>query len=382
MEANILSYIYILIIIIIGFILTNRLVKEKKTKLIYLVYLEHLFFTYVYYLYSSNNSADANMYFSVATFNKNSFVEFGTGTDFIIYLASFFVKLGFNKLALFYLFGFFGYIGFIYFMKMINIPSSLKIFSIPISTIILLLPEFHFWTSALGKDSLMFLALMLFFWNYKKFPKNILNILLSILLIFLIRPHMGFIIMASVIISLLFKNPTKFKAKDFVLILIAVVVLLISLPFLKSFLNIDQFELEQMNERFNSFTNYGANQVDELNSYVDVRSYSLPLKMFAYFFRPLFFDAHSLLQLLASIENFIILLIIFKWLKTIKFNLIKWYRSLNNYDKTIFVYVIMGWIILSMGMYNLGLASRQKYMLLPLLFYLIINHNYIYKRIK
>lgn len=376
MDTDILSILYIILIVIAGFFITSKLAKEKKTSLIYFIFLEHLFFTYVYYIYANTHSADANMYYNAGLFNQDSIIKFGTGTDFILYLSTHLIRLGFNKLALFYLFGFFGYIGFVFFIKMIEMPSNFKLFGFAVSSIFLLLPEFHFWTAALGKDSLIFMALMIFFWSYQKLPKKIILNLFSFLIIFLIRPHIGFIIMSSLIISILFKNPTKYRISDFALIAISLIILIISFPFLKTFLNIDQMEFNEINDRFTNFTEYGANQVNELNSYVDVSSYSLPLKMFSYFFRPLFFDAHSILQLLASIENFILLLITLKWLRIINFNIIKWYRRINKHDKTKFIFVVIGWVLLSMGMYNLGLASRQKYMLLPIFFILIINYTY------
>ena len=95
--------------------------------------------------------------------------------------------------------------------------------------------------------------------------------------------------------------------------------------------------------------------------------------MFAYLFRPLFIDAHSVLQLLASFENLFLLILIFKWLSSIKFKIRKWYKILKEPDKILFVYLIVGWIVLAASMYNLGLASRQKYMLLPVLFILIFR---------
>ncbi len=375
MNTDTLSIIYIIIIIIAGFIISSKVAKEKKTNLIYFVFLEHLFFTYVYYLYANTHSADANMYYNASVYNQDSPIDFGTGTDFILYLSTQLIKLGFNKLALFYLFGFFGYIGFIFFIKMIKIPSTLKLFGISISSIFLFLPEFHFWTAALGKDSLIFMALMLFFWSYQRLPQKIIINLLSFLLIFLIRPHIGFILILSIAISILFKNPVKYRIGDLALISLSLIILIISFPYLKSFLKVDELGIDEINNRFTSFTTYGSSHTDELSSYVDVSSYSLPMKMFAYFFRPLFFDAHSILQLLASIENFILLLITLKWLRIINFNIVKWYRRLNKYDKTKFIFVLIGWIILSMGMYNLGLASRQKYMLLPIFFILIINYT-------
>jgi len=366
-----ISILYIILIFIIGFYLAQRTAKKLHSNIPYFVFILHMLMSTYYYYYTFTHAADANMYYYKASNAYSISENFGNSTYFIIFLTTILVKLGFNKLAIFYLFGLFGFIGFLYFIKLL--PNNYKkLMGFYIIYLILLLPGFHFWTSALGKDSIFFMLLMMFFYSLKDYKRHFLLLIFSLTILSFIRPHMGFILMISIIIAILLKNPAKLKSSQVFLALMAIVTIILTLPFLISFLNIDQMEMNAVNERLEAFSAYGAAQTDNMNSYVDVRSYSLPMKMFAYLFRPLFFDAHSIMQLLASFENLFLLILLFLWLFSINLNIIKWYHQINDFYKIMFVYVIIAWVILSMGMYNLGLASRQKYMLLPILFILFM----------
>lgn len=378
-----ISFVYIILIFLLGLFISSQTAKRLKGNFIYLVFLVHMLFSYLYYLYAKTTSADSNMYYAKALTIDNPWEYFGTSTDFIIFLSSFFVQFGFSKLALFFLFGLSGFVGFIYLIKMLEHVPKLHFFGFPAVYLILLLPGFHFWTSALGKDSLMFLFLMLFFYQLTQRKKNWLVMAFAFLIIFLIRPHMGFLILLAISIALFLQSPAKYTIKNFLALGFSFVLIAVSVPFLASFLNVDKLEADMVMERVEFFNEYGAEQTDDLSSYVDVRSYNLPMKMFAYLFRPLFFDAHSMLQLLASFENLFLFIIIYKWLVSIKFKIRKWYKYLHLPDKILFVYFILGWIVLAASMYNLGLASRQKYMLLPIIFVLIFkNFNNRNSRLK
>jgi len=366
-----LSSIYILLIFIIGFFISYRIAKELHSGVVYLVFLMHMLFSFLYYLFTQTRSADANMYYYKGMIEQDH-LSFGIGTDFIVFLSGFFQKLGFDKISLFFLFGLFGFIGYVYLLKMLP-QISKKFFGISLFYIVLLLPGFHFWTSALGKDSLFFMALMMFFYSIQKLPSGLIRLIFSFLILATIRPHMGFILLLSVLTALFFRNPAKYKFSHLIMGVVAIIVLILFLPFVLEFLNIDQMQIEEVNRRFEDLTNYGAQMSDEVSSYVDMSNASLPTKLFAYLFRPLFFDAHSFMQLAASFENFILLSIILSWLKSIRFNIIKWYKAFPLSRKIMAIYIAAGWLILSMGMYNLGLASRQKYMLIPVIFIIIFD---------
>ncbi len=382
MDQNLISVFFIFLIFLVGLVLAKITAKQIHNSITYILFFEHMFFSFFYYLYSLSHSADSNMYYARALSQNDLFSAFGSDTQFIIFITTFFAKyLSLSKLAVFFVFGFFGYVGFLYFIKMLN-RSQMKFLGINVPLLILLLPGFHFWTSALGKDSLIFMFLMMFFYGISNFKRHFLLVLFSIIGVGLIRPHIGFIILISVNLAIVLQNPGKFRFSYLFILLLSLFGLIISLPFVVNFLSIDKLDYETINNRLEFYSQYSAQEAGGLNSYVDVSSYSLPLKMLSYFFRPLFFDVHSILQLLASFENLFLIILLFKWLKAINFRIIRWYKSLKLNEQIMFLYVIIGWIILAAGMYNLGLAYRQKYMLLPVLFILMFRHVVYNKRFK
>jgi len=253
-------------------------------------------------------------------------------------------------------------------------PNKLKVFGISVAILIVLLPGFHFWTAALGKDSFTFMFIMAFFFSLKNIKKNIFLLIISSIFLTLIRPYLTIFILISIVATLLFRNQFKFKFSHIIVGLFSVASLVILLPFFKDFFYLESFDLENLINRTEFYNNQGAKHADGSSSYIDVSNYNLLFKMFAYFFRPLFFDAHSILQLIISFENLFLITLIISWLKSIKFKIFKWYRLLNLIDRIMLFYVLIGWIIMASSMYNLGLASRQKYMFLPVLFILIFKN--------
>ena len=100
-----------------------------------------------------------------------------------------------------------------------------------------------------------------------------------------------------------------------------------------------------------------------------------PFEVFTYIFRPLPFEAHSAVALVTSLENTILLLLFLYIVFKTKFN----FRSFVQ-DKNLWLlsYVFLTCTILAMTTANLGIASRQKWMFMPILLYLLIHafHNY------
>jgi hypothetical protein len=363
----ILNTIIIIIIVLIGILSAKKTAIKQKTTIIYYVFFTHLLFSILYYIFALYNTADANGYYNRAIEQTSLFDSFETGTKAIVFISYIFVKfLSFSKLSLFLLFGFFGFIGFIYFIRQLE-ANTIKVFGIPTTFLIIFLPGFHFWTAALGKDSIIFMAIILFFYGIKNTLQNKLMVILSFLIITSIRPYLSLFILLSIFLAIL---TTKFKRinKSFLsLFLISIVVFVLILPFTKDFLNLDSFDINNLVNRSEYYNEQGSKQLSNTTSYVDVSDYGVLNKMFMYFFRPLFFDARSIMQFLASLENLFLLVFLIKWLISIRFKFITWLRIINITEKTMFYFAVIGWFTMALSMYNLGLASRQKYMFIPIL---------------
>ena len=110
-------------------------------------------------------------------------------------------------------------------------------------------------------------------------------------------------------------------------------------------------------------------------SSLDIASMSYPMQMFTYVFRPLPFEASSAVALVTSLENTILLFLFIYILFKSKFN----FRPfIHNKNLWLFTYVFLTCTILAMTTANLGIATRQKWMFMPVLLYLLIYsfHNY------
>jgi amino acid transporter len=98
---------------------------------------------------------------------------------------------------------------------------------------------------------------------------------------------------------------------------------------------------------------------------------NLLFQLFTYIFRPLPFEAHSVFSLFASIDNVLILVIFILSLLSIIFlkrqNLNLNHPNENRWFLLIFSSGLL--VILSLTTANLGIAVRQKWMVLPMLLY-------------
>ena len=93
--------------------------------------------------------------------------------------------------------------------------------------------------------------------------------------------------------------------------------------------------------------------------------------MFTYLFRPLPYEAHSLLSLISSIDNlfllFIFILSLFSLLKLKKEKFTLNHSKENRWFLLIFS--VTTFIMLSSVTTNLGISVRQKWMFVPILLY-------------
>jgi hypothetical protein len=104
------------------------------------------------------------------------------------------------------------------------------------------------------------------------------------------------------------------------------------------------------------------------------------MKMFTFWFRPLFIDASGVLGLIVSIEN---LFYLYFFAIAIKFAVLYWSDWNGWFRISIFVFVL-GSFILAQVTGNLGIAMRQKAQFMPFFFIVyckaVSYKQYSYKR--
>lgn len=271
----------------------------------------------------------------------------------------------------------FGYVGFVYIFRIIkslfnnlNILREIRILGIPIYPWIWFLPNFHFWSSGIGKDTLLFTSIVLFIYAFQNLPKRWILFLIGILLSFAIRPHILFFLLVSFAIGYIFDGKLKGyqKAILFIVLLIGFASIF---PYVLSFIQLETLDVNSV-EDYVSKKASGLNQADS-GSGIDISGYPFPYKIFTFLYRPLFVDSPTALGILSSIENCILLLFTLKIIFNKPF---KGLMKSNFFIKSILIYFLICSAAFSLILGNFGIMLRQKNMIILTL--IIVGYAVIY----
>jgi len=381
----ILTIILILFLIALTYFIIDKLkIRPRDKRFLNRLNIYHYFFYLVYCLYTLNNDTDTTHYYNtVALSLSNSFMSFfGIGTQFMFFIGYPFIKwFGMSYYSIMALFSWFGFIGFLFFFLAINslLPSrNIRILKIDAVYLVFLFPNMHFWTSYFGKDTLLFLGLGIFFWGIANLKKNVLYIALSLLLIFFVRPHIVFAILISSVFIVIFLKSKITTAQRVIIGLVLVVSIALSINKVFEYTKVD------INDPVESFNNSAMNRSERLSSKsgsgVALSSYSLPLQVFTFLYRPLFIDSPGVLGLLSSFENFIILILTIKVLFSKRRRFI--FKSHNMQLYFAVFYFSITTLMLSSSLSNLGIIIRQKNMVIIFLLTMILYSLSVEQKIK
>ena len=330
----------------------------------------HLLFNIIYYVYAQFSRSDSVNYFARpqnASLNWTDF--FGTSTTFIDFLAWPFINLfHFNYEMMMVLFSWLGFLGFVYAYLFFreNIPIKVKVLKMDFLLLVLFLPNMHFWTASLGKGAPIFLGLMLFAYAIKVPKERFLHLIVGSLLIYFIRPHVFLFVAIGTVLGFL-TGREKISLWKKILIYVGMIGSLLLVQ--DEILAVAGLEgSENVVSGFEQFSEDRAQELSESGSGVDMSSYPLPLKLFTFWFRPLFFDAPGILGIIVSIENLIYLLLFFKILNKdfIKFLV----KSPILVKMSLSVFFVSS-LAMAFVMSNLGIIMREKSQVMYFLFFII-----------
>ncbi len=260
-----------------------------------------------------------------------------------------------------------GYMGFIYLYKItrtvcpdVSRFSGFKIFGIPIFPWVFFLPNLHFWSSGIGKDTILFFCIALFAYSLLKFKKRIPGLVVSVILSLVIRPHITLFLIISFGIGYILDGYLKTYQKAIIFLFFIVFFGLI-FNYVMDFVQLESLETEAI-EKYTSNKAAKLNQPDSSTG-LDISAYPYPLKVFTFLYRPLFFDVNGALAILASIENFILLLFT---VMVFRNGPVKGFKKGNFLLKGSAIFFILGALSFSLILGNLGIMLRQKNMFYPL----------------
>lgn len=329
------------------------------------LYIWHTAFCMFYMDFSIKNISDAAGYY-IGSFDYAG--DFELGTVFVTLLTSVFsVHLGMSYMGIFLVFNVFGSIGLLAFYGALRIATADKSRMLRIlSLFIILMPSVSFWTAALGKDSIAFMATGLALWGALEFGKRVILLCLAVAAMLLVRPHVAAVMVLAVVFSVLFSARLSLVQRV-LLGAVALGVTAVMVPFTLTFVGLENVSnsgdvMSYIEQR------QGLNQ--EGGGGIDISSMSFPMQLFTYLFRPLPFEAHSLFALAASIDNVVLL-----GLFVLGARRIFTYRSNNPGENRAFLwaYTVASWVILALTTANLGISVRQKWMFTPVLLYLLLS---------
>lgn len=330
----------------------------------------HTALAFTYYLYALSNPSDSKSYFSKALFKiygDNWFDYFGTSTRFLDFISFSLVNhLGFTYESCMVVFAWLGFLGFLYFYIFFRerLVSNVTVFGYSAVTVLFLLPNLHFWSASLGKGAITFFGLGLFFFGMNKPGVRWWALILGSLIIFQIRPHIYFVVLIAIALSYTFSSKgvgTGYR-----------IAILIAAGFLLFFIYDDILKFTGLEDEsmFDPFISHRATELTKATSGIDITSYSIPEKLFAFWFRPLFFDAPGILGIIVSFEN---LFYLFFFGQLIRKGALRYLLASDAIVKTCLLTFLGISFALAQISGNLGLAMRQKSQVMLLMLFVIVR---------
>ena len=333
-------------------------------KLLSNLFYYHLIFFGIYYATTIFSRSDSIMYYIKASEIGSYFDIFSeTGTSFIDNFTAIFVQFGLSYESLMLLFSYFGYIGFVfaYLFFRENIPINVTVFKkYDLLQLLLFLPNMHFWTASIGKGSLIFMGLMIFAFSIKKPGQRILFLIVGAFFVYMIRPPVMIFVLAGFVIGLLTGREKLSVPFRITLVIASLLFLFYTQESIFAVLGLDSGSDSILND----FTDYANTQSDRLetsNSGVAMQSYSLPFKLFTFWFRPLFVDSPSILGIFSSAENLIYLLLFYKLIDK---RFISFIRKAPYMVKMSAITFFSASYSMTFILTNLGIIMRQKTMVM------------------
>jgi hypothetical protein len=344
-----------------------EILTSENIKILFLV-MYHVLFAYFAFFFILKKGGDAMHYWFIGEnlSEKDWQNFFKPGTDTVRWLVFPLVKYFhfpfWSGFLIFSLFSSLGVVLLYQIMKEISGRNAmLKFFSI----VLLLLPNLHFWSSLIGKEAVLlpFFVLIVFKLKTKEYFSPV--IFGTVLFVSLIRPHVGFVLILSYILSLLFVIKTTTKLK-IILITVFVAFTIILAVILVNIQNFDA-GLPSILQKYEIHIRFFR----KTHAYVPLDQYGIVLKIFTFYFRPLPLEKEGFLYTIISFENLILLL--FSIL--IFFFSVKYFKILHT--EILFVFPIILLLLFAL-MYvfayaNYGIIIRTKMMILPFLYVLILT---------
>jgi len=329
----------------------------------------HMFFGLVYWTYAQINRSDSVNYFNHTSGWRNWFDAFSAGTDFVEWMAyPFVIWLGFNYDMVMFLTTWLGFWGFVYFYCFFkeNLRFNPKFEGWDAITIFMFLPNMHFWTASLGKGAVIFAGIGFLIYGLSWPAKRIGHIAFGSFLCYMIRPHILFAILIGMGVGFILGKEKVPTYQKYLVVFFAIGMSIYVYEDLIVYLGYDPNNLV---ESFEEESALNAGRLSSAGSGVDMTSYSLPMKLFTFWFRPLFVDSPNVIGLIVSMENALYIYMFSKIIRKDFLTYIKIAPAMVKMSAVVFLSIS---ISMTFVMSNLGIIIRQKSQIMYFMLFVIV----------
>jgi len=350
-----------ILISIAGFRFARAHVSRARLVLFILLLLEHAGASIVAFLYSQEFGGDATIYYydTWQVYGNDTGVSTIFVINFVQFLKSYVGGTFFDYFLLFQTMGFWGILLIIRSFDDIHEELSQPIFKG--IYFILFLPGLHYWTSSIGKDAPMFLAVALCTWAAFRLKTRYLAFAAGVGIGLLVRPHIALMALVSLALTVLLARKTSLLTRA---ALLAVVLAGISsvAGLVEGLVNgLSLSSADSVTDYLETRSKVSQDAGGDLS----IMGASFPVKLFSLLFRPLFVDATGMFGYVASLEN-VVLLVVFAIMIWRSGTALAVTRA-AMFARFAFFFFLMITFLLALVNYNVGLGLRQKIMMMPAL---------------
>lgn len=340
--------------------------------------LYHFLLGIAYFFTTNNGGGDAWGYWRAPkTMSFEKFLQGirgGEGTEFMMALNYIPTNiLGMSFLSNTFFFSMLGSFGISYFFLIAarTIPYNKIISGYALFPLIFFLPNLHFWSAGVGKDTTLFLCIGMFTYGLMKPFQRIPLLVLAGLLSMAIRPHITLFLMVGFGLAYVLGG----KVSPAQRIIFSAAMIAVGLAILPSVMEYAKIE-EASAEGFDKFATGKAAVLSRSSagSAIDISSYPFPLKVLTFWFRPALFDVRNINGLIAALENLLLLLVFIKAMRT---SPIRAFKAAPFVIKGLVIFLVLGTLAFSQSMGNMGIMIRMRNMFLPgMIIYLMWIFSY------
>lgn len=325
----------------------------------------HVLISIFYYEYSRQAAADAWGYYYDPQDMWNHQFSVGTIATFqaVHYLKA---SFGASYIDCFMVFQAVGFGGLVFLSRSFeDIADKLQVPERRAYLSLLFLPSVNFWSAAIGKDAPLFFAISLAVWSILRLRHRFVYFCIALGVMVLFRAHIALLATSGLAAAAFFERSTSVGRK-FGLMAVAIAGMAAVLGPAERTINFDQMGTSSIAGYVNQQQTLYASAAGNTG----VVHASLPVRIISLLFRPLFFDAHGFLGLIASVENIGVVLA-FMYALVHRRDLFRLARRVF-FVRFVLIYAAALLFSVSLVYYNVGLGLRERVMAYPMVFCLLV----------